>query len=418
MRHFKRYTAITLAFFLTLPAFAAQFGTSPISEQAQLTPSDGAPGNAFGTVAASADTAVVGSPMEDVGSNPQQGAAYVFSKPADGWVNMTQTAELTASDGVSYSYFGHSVSISGDTIAVGSNVYGAVYVFVKPAGGWTNMTETAKLTVAGAGGYLGVATAIDGNTIAAGAIEDDGEKGVVYVFTKPPGGWVTTSNPDAKLTASDGVDNDNLGNSIAIDGDTIVSGAPVATYTNHGPGPGAVYVFVEPAGGWADMTQTAKLTASDGNPRDYFGLSLAMSGQTIVVGACDKRIHSNNQQGAAYVFVEPSGGWTTGTQTARLTASDGAPKAGFGIGIAINGSNIAIGAVNAENGSKQPEGAVYSFAEPLGGWRSTSVFSSKQTPPDHIPYQDFGYYVSLGGNALVIGAPGAVPNLAGSAYIF
>jgi hypothetical protein len=102
-----------------------------------------------------------------------------------------------------------------------------------------------------------------------------------------------------KLTASDGVSGDVLGSSVAVSGDTIVVGAPIPSSR-----PGAAYVFVKPAGGWGNATETAKLAASDGAAGDGFGSAVAISGDTIVVGAPDK----NNNQGAAYVFVKPAGG--------------------------------------------------------------------------------------------------------------
>ena len=87
---------------------------------------------------------------------------------------------------------------------------------------------------------------------------------------------------------------------------------------------GAAYVFTEPGSGWANMTQTAKLTASDGAADDRFGDSVSISGNTVVVGAPNATVGGNSGQGAAYVFTEPGSGWANMTQTAKLTASDGA----------------------------------------------------------------------------------------------
>jgi hypothetical protein len=110
----------------------------------------------------------------------------------------------------------------------------------------------------------------------------------------------------AELTASDGGGiADDFGYSIAMSGDTIVVGAPYAHDT------GAVYVFVKPAGGWASMTETAELTASDGYPNVDFGLSVGISGNTIVAGS-----YSHN---AAYVFTRPQSGWQNITEAAVLS---------------------------------------------------------------------------------------------------
>jgi hypothetical protein len=98
-------------------------------------------------VAVSGNIAVIGSPYEQISSNQSQGAVYVLGKPVSGWQNAKQVAKLTASDGASFGYFGFSVSISGDTIAVGASNAdgkGAVYVYQKPRTGWTTVTETAN----------------------------------------------------------------------------------------------------------------------------------------------------------------------------------------------------------------------------------------------------------------------------------
>src|SRR5262249_55868791 len=146
-----------------------------------------------------------------------------------------QVGELTASDGAPSDYFGQSVAIDGDTIAAGAygrnSFRGAVYVFTKPGGGWADATQTAELTAsdAAAGSGLGHTVAERGDTVTAGpptrAVGGNPSRGAVYVFTKPGGGW-TDATQTAELTASDGTPNDQLGFSIAVSGDTITSGAP------------------------------------------------------------------------------------------------------------------------------------------------------------------------------------------------
>ena len=190
------------------------------------------------------------------------------------------------------------------------------------------MTQTAKLTASdgAASDYFGYSVAISGDTVVVGAYYDDiganTDQGSAYVFVKPESGWADMTQT-AKLTASDGAASDYFGSSVAISGDTVVVGA---YYDDIGANAdqGSAYVFVKPASGWADMTQTAKLTASDGAADDYFGNSVAISGDTVVVGAYDDDIGSNTDQGSAYVFVKPANGWADMTQTAKLTASDGA----------------------------------------------------------------------------------------------
>ncbi len=237
---------------------------------------------------------------------------------------MTETAELTPSDSAPGINFGFSVGISGNNIVVGSISHNAVYVFTEPAGGWINMTETAVLSTPnnGVGAAFGEDVAIDGTTIAVGASAASFERGRVDVFTQPSGGWVN-ADPTGHLTATDTTTNSFFGTGLSVSGSTIVVGA----FGNKSDR-GAAYVFVEPTSGWGGtQNQTAKLTASDGNADDFFGDRLAIKGNTIAVGASGK----NNNTGAAYVFVEPASGWKNMTQTAELTPSDGVPSTVSGL---------------------------------------------------------------------------------------
>lgn len=138
-----------------------------------------------------------------------------------------------------------------------------------------------------------------------------------------------------ELTASEGQAYDRFGCSVAMRGNTIVVGA--TEDMNDLTGAGAVYVFVEPAAGG---TQTAKLTASDGQRGDLFGATVAISDDTIVVGAP----FANMSQGAVYVFLKPASGWANMTETAKLTASDGMAQDEFGFSTAISGNTIVTGA--------------------------------------------------------------------------
>src|SRR5215831_2813017 len=347
----------------------------PFVQQGKLTASDGAEFDALGTsVAISGDTIVVGAPSATVGSNPGQGAAYVFVKPRSGWADGTQTAKLTASDGAASDNFGSSVAISGGTVVagapdatVGGNAFqGAAYVFVKPRSGWADGTQTAKLTASGgaASDNFGSSVAIDGDTIVAGApsppVTLNPDLGAVYVFVKPRSGWANATDT-AKLTASDIVAGESFGFSVAISGGTVVAGAVDATVDGN-LDQGAAYVFVKPRSGWADGTQTAKLTASDGASDNLLGLSVAISGDTVVAGAALATVGANDSQGAAYVFVKPGSGWADGTQTAKLTASGGGSLDRLGTSVAISGGTVIAGAPDATVTGNLFQGATYVFS--------------------------------------------------------
>jgi FG-GAP repeat len=175
---------------------------------------------------------VVGAPDSDA----SVGKAYVFVKPSGGWMNMPQSAKLTSTDNPSQSYFGCSVAVSGDTIVVGAkgtivsgHLYqGSAYVFVKPRTGWTDMTETDKLTASDGVIYdnFVISVAISDNTVVVGAVYGGTpDTGTAYVFLRGSG-WSGTQTENVKMTASDAVDGDGFGQSVAISGDTIVVGAP------------------------------------------------------------------------------------------------------------------------------------------------------------------------------------------------
>jgi uncharacterized protein (DUF2345 family) len=388
----------------------------PAIKMAELTASDGGVDDTLGwNVAISGDTVAVAAPGATIGANAQQGAVYIFVKPASGWANMTQTAKLTASDGQTDSLFGRGVAISGNTVVAGApgqftNQQGEAYVFVKPASGWTNMTETARLTPSDGveGDTFGYSVGISGNTVVVGALGALNLQGAAYVYVKPAGGWVDMTQA-GELTASDGAMGDEFADTVAISGNTIVGGS----FLDNGS-VGAAYVFVKPASGWTDGTQTAKLTPSGNGPYGL-GLSVAISGNTVVAGTFDWP-GNETFQGAAYVFVEPAGGWANMTQTAILTASDSASQNQLGYSAAISGNIIASGAEGWPDGAN--EGAIYAYVKPAGGWTNKTE-TVKLTVSDGA--EALGYAVALSGTTGVGGAPFATVNShqdQGIAYIF
>lgn len=310
---------------------------------AKLTPSDNQNGEEFGiSVALSGNTIVVGAYLDTVGGNLAQGAAYVFVMPAGGWHDMTETAKLTASGGQPYDVLGFSVALGGNNVFVGApgvtDDRGAVYVFTEPADGWQNMTQTAKLTSSDAQMYdnFGSSVAISANTLAVGspyANNNGSDAGAVYVYTQSGPVW-RNGTQNAKLVASDPVNLAKLGYSVAIQNNTIVAGEYAGTY----PG---TYVFVKSGSIWENSQQTAKLTAT-GNP-EYMGYSVAISGNIILAGAPGTNINGQEDEGAAFVFAEPAGGWTNMTQTAELTVADGSADDRVGEAVALQGNTAIVG---------------------------------------------------------------------------
>ena len=356
----------------------------------------------------------------------------------DPWM---QLAELTTYDGVANDFFGSATDISGNTVVVGSpNAtigsnpgQGATYVFVEPTGGWQSTSSfTAKLTASDglAGDAFGSAASISKNTIAVGACSQSAVcsngPGKAYVFVKPTGGWTTTSTFNAELTASDGTANDAFGNSITVAGSTVVVGAPGATIGSN-VGQGADYVFVKPRNGWQNMTETAKLTASDGKAGDGLGfVSLNSAGSIALLGAPFAAVGSNAQQGTAYMFVKPTNGWkTTSKFKAKLTASDGQASDFFGFCnfggrcLSADGKTLIVAAPQGDSAGSTGPGKAYIFLEPSKGWKTTSHFTAKLTASDGVTGDNFGFSASISetGALAVIGAEFANTSQ-GAAYVY
>jgi hypothetical protein len=390
--------------------------------QAELAGSDTNQSSFFGwSVAVSGDTAVVGAPGYDGNEgNSQPASAYVFVKPASGWKDMIQTAELSPSNDMALAEgFGWSVAITGDTIFVGVPGLAQVLIYDKPTSGWQNMTESGTIQdqATPTDDAFGQSIALDasGDTLGVGAPltspPDGAFAGAAYVFLKPPGGWTSTNTPNAMLTASDGQEDDELGNSIAVSGGTVVVGAaskPLFVYY------GAVYVFVKPASGWTNTTETAKLTASTQVSNAQLGTSVSIDGDIIVSGAPGPGPVAGN----AYIFLKPAGGWKSATQTARLSANHQYEDA-FGVSVSLQGRMLAVGADFTNVGSAPEAGAVYLFTEPTSGWHSTSKFDYEFTDEYGVAYDGLGSAIVLEGNNLIAGAPGAYyGGDVGYAYVF
>ncbi len=293
------------------------------TQQAVLIPSDAATGDGFGdAVALSTDgsTALIGAADSHYsGSTPGPGAAYIFQASGSQW---SQEAKLTASDGVSYDYFGVSVALS------------------------ANGTEA----LIGAYGHQ-----VGGNA----------GQGAAYVFNGSGTQWTQVD----EFSASDGGASDQFGNPVALssNGTVALIGSIYHAVGGH-TFQGAAYIFSGSGSHWA---QSAELTASDGVANDYFGFGVALSpnGTTALVGAYSH----NGSQGAAYQFNGSGSQWT---QSAELTASDGVAGDNFGYAVAISapGTLDMVGALTRQVGSNAGAGAVYAFVPTASA--SNSVISA------------------------------------------
>jgi hypothetical protein len=271
-------------------------------EDQKLTASDAAAGDAFGdSIAVSGDTAVVGAYWND-DRGEDSGSVYIFVRSGNTWI---EQAKLNASDAAANDHFGQSVSIFDDTIVVGSRQGwdgsgihpGAAYVFVRNGTVWS---EEAKLRSTGETTSFGREVAVSSDTVVVGGRDTD-NTGAIYVFNRINGSWTQ----QAQLTAPEELD--DFGSYIAISGDTVVAGQELAL-NEKGETIGAAFVFVRSGNTWSNQ---AKLMPSDLAEENYFGTSVAISGDTVVVGA-----HSAD---SAYVFVRDGNTWS---EQAKLTPSD------------------------------------------------------------------------------------------------
>jgi nucleoside-specific outer membrane channel protein Tsx len=361
--------------------------TPPIGRQlAELKGSDTIADNGFGvSVAISGTTAVVGAP----GYAKSAGRAYVFTKTGALW---NQVAELKGSDTVAGDYLGYSVAISGTTIAVGapghSKDAGQAYVFTKTGAVWNQAAEL-KGSDTVAADYFGYSVVISGTTAVVGSPGYAKTAGRVYVFTKTGTAWKQA----AELKGSDTVADSGFGYSVAVSGTTAVVGAPV--YTKNA---GRAYVFINTAGGWK---QVAELKGSDTVGDDGFGTSVAISGTTALVGADG---HAK-EAGRAYVFTNTAGGWE---QAAELKGSDTVAGDGFGISVVMSGSTAIAGAPD----HAKVSGRAYVFANTAGGWKQATELKGSDT----VAADGFGVSVAISGTDAVVGAPGYAKS-AGRAYV-
>jgi FG-GAP repeat len=367
-----------------------------------LTASNGAADDQFGgyAEAVSGHTLVVGDPPHTV-NHPFQGEAYVYSDTSGSW---QQVAELTANDGAQGDWFGKSVAVSGTTIVVGAPFHddvatsttGVMYVFsdAAVAGTWVQTAEFEDASTVDAG--LGSSVAISGSTIIAGVPSTVGanvDQGAAYVFTETAGTWSQT----ARLTANDGDLDEFFGTSVAISGGTIVVGAHDHRVGDAGVGEGAVYVFTGAGSNWP---QTGELLANDAVTGDQLGTAVAISGSTIVAGAPFREVGTNTEQGALYVFTpHNSGGWS---QTAELTAADGTQNDMLGTYLALSGTTIVAGVPSRTVGANQSQGAAYVFSNTTGNnWPQTAEL----TAGDGAAGDLLGRSVTLSGTTVFAGAP-------------
>ncbi len=440
---------------LTLTSGAGEVA-GPITQQAYVKASNSGMNDQFGWpgggIAIAGDTLVVGAPKEDSsakgvdgdqgdGLDPtpmnrmdgfDSGAAYVFWRYGTGWA---QQAYLKSTDTASYDLFGRAVAVSGDTVVVsaagakgkqdGVPFVGAVYVFVREGTTWR---QQARLTVPGSDDYtrFGASVAISGDTLVIGAESEKrggakagGEEilmaGAAYVFVRDGGKW----SQQARLEASNAKYKLHFGGTVAVSGDTLIVGAIGDNSASGGVNgdqsdqsvvsAGAAYVFMREGTKWS---QQAYLKAPKPGEFDEFGTSVAVSGDTAVVGATgvkagdakpgNKGDDRDDGPGAAFVFVRADGKWS-GQASLIPPNFEGGEE--FGCSVAISGEHLVVGAKQTRDRSDKQRnhpGAAHVFTRKDNTWdRGTPITASNPENGDL-----FGGSVAIAADTVAVGAAG------------
>lgn len=410
----------------------------PIAQQTRLKADNAGDSDAFGwAVAISGNTAAVTAPFEAGPGNTlaNSGAVYVFVRNAGTW---TQQAYLRAPNADAQDQFGTSVALSGNVLAVGARgedgspnskdplnndvlSSGAVYTYTRTGTTWTHQMRI-KAPNGGAFDLFGNSVALSNDFLFIGApgeanstssLSTDNDNamsaGAVYVYSPDSLGW----NLHSYLKGSTTDTADIFGDTLAVSGDTLVVGA-----TNDGNS-GRCIVFTYDGTSWSEQ---AVLVGSNTLPNDLFGTGLAISGDTIVVGAPSEDTglngmiaSANEEVGAAYVFVRNAGVWT---EQAILKASNAGAGDEFGYSVTISGDLLAIGAPREDsdlsgedNALAQDSGAVYLFRRNLSNWSQNAFLKGTAAHFGGV----FGRSLAISGGSLLIGASGE-DNFSGAAY--
>lgn len=404
-----RYFFLLAAFFLSVVGSATQGRADCDPQQlAEWADFDPGVGDRYGyAVALDGDTAIVGVRDDDIPRVSGAGSVLVYIRSGGLW---GLQAQLTASDASGSDRFGCAVALDGDTAVIGASGagVGAAYVFVRSGGVWT---EQAKLNSAGVGFDFGLAVALDGDTVVVGAESDDHEggnaAGSAVVFFRSDEEWTE----QAFLTASDAADGDHFGNSVAVAGDTVVVGSK---WDNHeaGAAAGSAWVFHRDSGAWYPE---AKLTAGDTMAGDRFGMAVALSEDTLLVGATHVDHTGVTDAGAVYVYIRQGALWS---QQARLTTTAPEESDRFGNFVDLDGNIAIVGVRWDDHDGLVDAGSAHIFLRSGGVWSEQGWL----TAADSAEREEFGHTVAVDVDTVLIGAPmddqGGLWTSAGSAVHF
>ncbi|GLR18809.1 FG-GAP repeat protein [Portibacter lacus] len=324
------------------------------------TSSDGSAGDYFGSaVSISNDYALIGAPGKDVGGNAEQGKAYIFKKNNGSWA---EESSLVSSDGTISDNFGSSLSISGDYAiigapykTVGSNEFqGKAYIFKRDGMIWS---EHAILTAPDGMEYdqFGSEVSISGDYVIIGVegkdVGSNTNQGKAYIFKRSGSAW----NLQSELLASNETAYSFFGSAVSISGD--YASVTYFDYSVGEFGQGKVCVYKRSGTSWNEQVCIIDANGAD---IDQFGSSLSMSGDHLVIGASQKNVLNNSNQGKGFIYKRSGSLWS---EQAGVVSSDGKAGDFFGFSVAIDGNNVIIGSTNKDVNGNIDQGKVYFYSK-------------------------------------------------------
>lgn len=367
-----------------------------LAEQVLILADDGKAEDSFGYSAAiDGTTLLVGAHKADINGVLDAGAAYVYVLEDNIW---RQQAKLFASPFHAEDTLGGSVALKNDIAMIGAmrrdekgTDSGAVVSFERDSDIWTQ-EQIFTAPDATAGDAFGQSIALTDTYLVIGAPRHDAsgvDSGAAYIYRRDNGTWSYCE----KLTARDGVAGDLFGISVAVDGSTILVGADL--HDEKAENAGAVYVYMLDGDHWK---QEAKLLAPDAGKTDLFGVRVSLSGNTALISARRDDIDELGvDAGSAYIFARHGTAWV---QEDKLISPDGHADDRFGRGVALSGELAVISAMNHDaNGTDT--GAVYIYKKGTSDWR----YKAKIVADKPIPGDQFGWNVALSGGVAVIATP-------------
>ncbi len=369
------------------------------SLQAKLTANDGAASDQFGwCVSMDVDTVLIGAPLDDLTAGTNIGSAYLFLRSGTTWSLPTR---ITAADGAVSDQFGWAVSVHGQTALVGASLddtvsgtdAGSAYVFTLSAGSWL---QQAKLTAADGAGSdnFGSSVSLEADTCLVGAYLDDTPGGTnagsAYVFVRSGSVW----SQQAKLLAPDGAANDQFGISVSLSGESALIAAAFDDTIAGGADSGSASVFVRTASTWSFEAQ---LIADDIQRGDVFGYEVSLSGSTALIGAVDGDNTPGSLSGSAYIFIRDGSSWS---QQAKLSDANGLYNDQFGVRVALSGDTAVIGANFKDTDAGLSSGCAYVYARTGTNWNLQSQLNSG----NNAEGDRFGISVDIDGNTAAIGS--------------